>query len=213
MRSTNWSARGTLLASVVIIGLSFIVGLVVVVSLWLLIQALGFSTSLWAMLEALATAGAAALVLGASVVAYRELAEISSSRHLEVADRLFHEMNSAENIAARRWIYQHLPADPEEGIRSLTPEGQDAIKRVLNSLDRVAFLTQPGWIPEKLVMPWMSIMVVKAWDKLAPYVYHERERRHEPDYYRYAEEVSRRCQAWRQEHEPDATITWMKDAL
>jgi len=116
-------------------------------------------------------------------------------------------------MAARRWVFQNLPADPQEGIRSLTPEGQEAVKQVLNSLDRVAFLTQAGWIPEDLIMPWMHPMIAKSWDKLEPYVEHEKQRRNEPYYYKHASELAARCRAWREKHLEDAQVKWVKDAL
>ena len=63
-------------------------------------------------------------VFGASYNAYDELRQAASSRHMAVADRLFEEFNLLEDIEARRCILQNLPADPEEGISSLTPGGQ-----------------------------------------------------------------------------------------
>ncbi|RME44731.1 MAG: DUF4760 domain-containing protein [Chloroflexi bacterium] len=209
----DWSGRLTLIAILVVTAAGFILWIGVLLFAWLLLRLAGFSTSFWAMTEALSTAVAAAAVLGAGVVAYRELTEVASSRHMEVADRLFEELNSPENIEARRWIFKNLPDDPEEGIRTITPEGQAAVKRVLNSLDRVAFLTQAGWIPEEMIMPWMSPMIVKAWAKLGPYVEYESRRRHEPDYYQQARELAGRCRAWRAKHVPDAKITWLDDAL
>ena len=98
-------------------------------------------------------------------------------------------------------------------MASLPAEGRAAIKRVLNSLDRVAFLTQSGWIEEELVMPWMNPMIVKSWARLKPYVQYERERRHEPDYYQSASRLAERCVAWREKNVPAAEITWIEDAL
>jgi hypothetical protein len=209
----NSSERLTLIIIVGITAIGCVVWLGAQFFVWLFLQAVGVSTDLWAMVEALSTAVAAAAVLSAGFVAYRELSEIASSRHMEVADRLFHELNSSENIEARRWIFQNLPDDPEEGIRSLTPEGQAAIKRVLNSLERVSFLTQEGWIPDEMIMPWMNPMIVKAWAKLEPYVDYESQRRREPDYYEHARKLAERCQAWRAKNLPDAKITWVEDAL
>jgi hypothetical protein len=80
-------------------------------------------------------------------------------------------------------------------------------------MDRVAFLTQAGWIPEDMVMPWMNPMIVKAWTRLEPYVDYERQRRHEPDYYHHARALAERCCAWRVTNLPDAQITWIEDAL
>ena len=191
----------------------FFTWLVALFLLWLLLRIVGTTTDFWAMTESLSTAVGTATVLGAGFVAYRELSEVADSRHMEVADRLFAELNSPESIAARRWIFQKLPANPEEGMSSLTPKGQAHVKRTLNSLDRVAFLTQSGWIPDEMIMPWMNPMIVKAWIKLEPYVDHESKRRNEPDYYQHARQLAERCLAWRKENLPEAKITWVDNAL
>jgi hypothetical protein len=152
-------------------------------------------------------------MLGGIYIAYRELSEISSTRHMEVANQLFDELNSHENVEARRWIYQNLTEKPEEGLLSLSKEGQDAVKRVLNSLDHVAFLTQAGWVPDEIVMPWMHPMVAKSWEKLEAYVLYERKRRNEPYYYLKVSKLAERCNAWRKENLAEAEIKWVKDAL
>jgi hypothetical protein len=211
--NANWSGRLTLIVIVASTVIGFFFWLFGLFLLWLFLRSVGISVDFWAMTEALSTAVTAAAILGASFVAYRELAEVASSRYMEVADRLFDELNSPENIEARRWIFQDLPDDPQEGMRSLTPEGQAFVKRTLNSLDRVAFLTQAGWIPEEMVMPWMNPMIVKAWIKLKPYVDYESRRRTEPDYYEHARQLAERCLSWRAKNLPDAKITWVDDAL
>ena len=165
------------------------------------------------MTEALSTALAVATVIIAGFFAYRELDEAGHSRYLAVADRLFDELNSPENVAARRWIFQHLKATPETDIPALTDADRDAIKRVLNSLDRVAFLTQEDWIPETMIMPWMNPMVVKSWRVLEPYVKYERARRDEPDYYEAIDGLAKRCMAWREQNYPEAETRWVDDAL
>ncbi len=212
MRSNQKELR-TLILFVIITVAGFLLwtgGLTIV---WLALTLLRVSTDLWAMIEALSTAVAAAAVLSAGFIAYRELSEVSSSRHMDIADRLFKELNSPENIAARRWIYQCLPADPALGIQALTPEGQSAVKQVLNSLDRVAFLTQAGWIPEEILMPWMHPMIAKSWDRLAPYVDFERKRRDEPYYYQHAARLGERCREWRKQHGLESDVTWVEKGL
>jgi hypothetical protein len=167
--NANWSGRWTFIAIVASTAIGFIFWLISLFYFWLLLRAIvGAAVDFWAMTGALSTAVAAAAVLGAGVVAYRELSEVASSRYLEVGDRLFSELNSTQNIAARRWIFQELPDDPQQGLGALTEDGQAHVKRTLNSLDRVAFLTQAGWIPEEMVMPWMNPMIVKVWVKLEP---------------------------------------------
>lgn len=82
----------------------------------------------------------------------------------------------------------------------MTDEDRQAMKSVLNSLDRVAFLTQSNWIPDEVIMPWMHPMITKSWSKLEPYVEYERKHRNEPYYYKYAGELAYRCNAWRRKN-------------
>ena len=211
--NNKWSGYITLgiFAGLALIG--FMGGIFAIFLFWSFLGAFGVVTDFWAMTEALATAGAAATVLGAGFIAYRELSEISSSRHMEVADRLFEELNSPENIDARRWVYLNLVPYPEEGIKSLTNDGQAAIKKVLNSLDHAAFLTQSGWIPEDIIMPWLHPMVAKSWEKLGPYVLYERKRRNEPYYYDHVSTLAERCSMWRIKNLEEVNIKWLDDAL
>jgi hypothetical protein len=211
--SFELSRRQTFFVIVAVSTAGFLLWLLALGILWFIFRALGIVADFWAMTEALSTAVAAATVLGAGYVAYRELSEVSSSRHMEVADRLFDEMNSTENIEARRWIFQHLPENVEEGLASMPSEGRAAIKLALNSLDRVAFLTQADWIPDEMIMPWMNTMIIKVWAKLEPYVEFESRRRNEPDYYKNGRDLAVRCRAWRTKNLPEANITWLNDAL
>jgi hypothetical protein len=211
--NTKWSRYRTLVGILTITMIGFLGWLAVLLFVWLFLRVVGISSDFWAMTEALSTAVTAAAVLGAGFIAFRELNELDINRHIQVADRLFEELNSPENIEARRWVFQNLPADPAEGMRTLAPDGRAAMKRVLDSLDRVAFLTQAGWIPEEMIMPWMNSMIVKAWIKLAPYVDYERDRRDEPDYYEPVGELAQRCIAWREKNLPEAKTKWIKDAL
>lgn len=185
--------------------------LIFVVSLAALITA----SSLWGSLDQISAAVAAAAVFGAAYFAYQELDEISKSRHIDVADRLFDELNNPEIIEARRHIYQNLDKDPENGLKNLSTQDREAMKRVLNSLDRVAFLTQEGWIPDELIMPWMHPMIAKSWEKLEPYVLYERERRGEPYYYEHAGKLAERCKKWRKVKLKlvDCDNKWIKGAL
>lgn len=191
----------------------FVFWLLVVACLMPIIRNLDPQTDLIASIEALSTALAAAAVFGAGYIAYIELNEVANSRYLEVADRLFDELNSAENIEARRRIFQNLHADSKIGLKKLSAKDRAAMKKVLNSLDRVSFLTQSKWIPEDLVMPWMHPMIAKSWEKLEPYVLHERERRNEPYYYQYAGKLAERCKLWRQKNLTDTTTKWVDNAL
>jgi hypothetical protein len=211
--STKFTLRWTVLLSLVITLIGFFVWIGVLFVIWFVLKTVGITTDYWAMTEALSTAVAMTAVFGAGFLAYRELSEIASSRYLEVSDGLFQELNSQENITARRWIFQNLPDFPGDGLVELDEDARQYVKTVLNSLDRVAFLTQADWIPEDVIMPWMNPMIVKSWVKLKPYVEYERERRKEPDYYQYVGNLAERCVAWRVKNLPDAEIIWVGDAI
>ncbi len=187
-----------------VIGLAFI---------WPFLKHLNFTTELMVTIEAFSTALAAAAVFGAGFLAYRELSEVSNSRYMDIADRLFEELNSPDSIEARRRIYLNLQPNPEEGIKMMGSEDHEAMKKVLNSLDRVAFLTQSGWIPDEVIMPWMHPMIAKSWEKLGPYVLYERNRRNEPYYYRYAGNLAERCLKWRVKNSIDTTTKWVDHAV
>ncbi len=206
----GWMTLGLFIAIVVVGSALWVADLI---GVWFLLRALGVATDLWAMMGALSTAVAAAAVLSAGFIAYRELSEAAASRYVEVADRLFQELNAPEAIEARRWIYQHLPEDPAEGVRTIPPLGQRSLKSALNSLDRVAFLTQAGWIPYDVVLPWMHPMVSKLWTKLEPYVLYERERRHEPYFYEHASKLAEQCAAWRAKNLPESEVIWLDNAV
>ena len=166
-------------------------------------------------LEAISTAVTAAAVFGAAYFAYQELSEVANTRYMDIADRLFADLNLPENIEARRCIFQNLNADPEQGMKRLKKKDHDAMKKVLNSLDHVAFLTRQGWIPDDLIMPWMHPMIAKSWEKLEPYVLYERERREEPYYYEHAGELAERCEKWRNTNltEAERSNKWVDNAL
>jgi hypothetical protein len=212
MKNKRRSRRRTLV-TVVWASAGFIVWIGVLIAVWSVLHAAGIATDFWPMAQTLTSTITMVCILTGSVLAFHQLSEAASNRHLAVADRLFEELNSPENIEARRWIFHNLPADPEEGTRTMTAEGQAAVKRVLNSLDHIAFLTQAGWIPEEMIMPWMNPMIVKAWTKLKPYVEYESRKRREPDYYQHARELAERCCEWRKHNVPNTEITWIKDAL
>jgi hypothetical protein len=213
MRDTKQPGRRSIVRLAVIAATGFLLWIGVLLALWTTLNALGVPTEFWPMAQTLTSTLTMVSIMGGSILAIHQLSEAASNRHLAVADRLFEELNSPENIEARRWIFHNLPADPEEGSRTMTPEGQAAVKRVLNSLDHIAFLTQAGWIPEEMIMPWMNPMIVKAWVKLAPYVEYESRRRREPDYYQHARKLAERCGEWRKHNVPNAEITWLNDAL
>ncbi len=168
---------------------------------------------LWAMLESIASAGAFATVIGGGIVILAQLVETVDSRHLAVYNDVFQRMMRDEEIEARRWIYLKLPDDPEQGIASLSPEGQRHVKLVLNSFDHLGFLLKQEWITDEGIIEWVSPVVIKTWAKVGPYVEYEARRRGEPYYYGAAQHLARRCQEWWAKNRPGSGITWIEKAL
>jgi heme/copper-type cytochrome/quinol oxidase subunit 4 len=77
--NSNWSGRRTLAAVAICTVLGLAIGLLLILSLWGVLHARGGASSYWAMTEALATAVTAATVIGAGLLAYRELEEASKN--------------------------------------------------------------------------------------------------------------------------------------
>jgi hypothetical protein len=82
--NTSWRDYLPLIIFIVITATGSTIWIGCLIIVWLLSQVIGLKTDLWAMVEALSTAIAAVAVIGAGFFAYRELSEISSSRHLVV---------------------------------------------------------------------------------------------------------------------------------
>jgi len=75
----DWPRASVLLMSLAVSMVGFIVLFGATVCAWLLLLAVGISSNLWDMAQAVSTTVAAAAVFGAGFVAYRELGETLSS--------------------------------------------------------------------------------------------------------------------------------------
>ncbi|NSW52882.1 MAG: hypothetical protein HPY85_10290 [Anaerolineae bacterium] len=172
-------------------------------AVWGVLRLLGLQQDLWSMVASLSTAVTAAAILSAGFVAHQEIQSANKSRYLAVMENLFQDLNAREQIMARKWIYRNLQDfEGEATLAALDEEGKYQVKIVLNEIDKIAFLTQSGFIPLDEIMRWINPMVVKSWQVLAPLVQLQRELRGEPDYYRDAEVLAQACITWRREHYP-----------
>ncbi len=178
----------------------------------------GSSADVWAILEAIATAAAFSVAVGGGLMVLAQLTEAVDSRNLTIFNDVFERLMSDRNIDARRWIYQNLPDNPGQGLASLSEEGRQNVKYVLNSFDHLGFLIQQDWVSgeaEDAIVRWVSPFVVKTWEKLGPYIDYEVEHRpEEPDYYEAVRHLAEKCTAYRKallRREPK--VTWRDDAL
>ena len=88
--------------------LIFFVSLAILFLVSLISNNFKLNSQLPGIFESVSTMVGTAAVFGAAYFAYQELEEVSKSRHIDVADRLFEELNSSESIEARRRIFQNL---------------------------------------------------------------------------------------------------------
>jgi len=188
----------------------FLLWIIGISLIWRVFDAFALSDNLLVAIEALSTALAVATVFGAGYFAIQELSEASKTRYMEIADKLFNELNSLDNMEARKIVYGLVSLDPSVG---LSQDKRDAVKKVLNSLDHVAFLTQKGWIPDEIIMPWMHPMIAKSWEKLEPYVIFQRNQRGEPYYYEHASELAERCFAWRNKNLEKVEVKYINEEM
>jgi len=212
----NMSTAQVIRRAAVIAIISMIAWIAGCAILWGIFQIVGIRFDFWPMLEALSTAAAVAQFLGGGIVALWQLRDSADSRNMSIFNDVFSKLMSDREIEARRWIYTQLPDDPGAGLASLSPEGQEHIKHVLNSFDHLGFLLERDWITaegEGSIVKWVSPMVVKTWAKLGPYIEFEAKRRNEPDYYENVRFIAKRCIEWRTRNMPGAEVTWVDGAL
>jgi len=111
LKTTEWQKRRTFIVILALTAAGFVVWIAVLLGVWDSCGC-GVSAEFWPC-RALSTALAAAGLFGAGSWPTRA-GRGRQHRHMEVADRLFAELNSPENIRARRWVFLHLPDDPSK---------------------------------------------------------------------------------------------------
>lgn len=136
----------------------------------------------------------------------------------EIYQAIFEKLTAPEQEAARRWILSNITVkNDNEAIaawyeqthekimlsegesESDIPEGQRAIKLVLNCFDYIGFIANHYWDIEEDSLDWISPPIAKVWRRIGPYVKHVRTLRGSKDYYNSAEYVGDLCIKWRQD--------------
>ena len=111
----------------------------------------------------------------------------------------------------------HPGADVKPKAQAPADELADATTQIpyqdsMKEEDLVA--PRPGNAPlDPSYQGFMQLFGTKTWVKLGPYVEFESRRRNEPDYYIQVRRLAAQCIAWREEHPPDAQITWVVGAV
>ncbi len=165
----------------------------------------------WAVLEGLSSAAALAFAVGAGIVVLMELDATVDSRNLDIYRDMYEKLMSEEEVKARKFIYQQIPAsgDKQVIIDAVLSDDQARkyVKQVLNLIDYFGFLIEQEWVTVDEVIGWMSPIVVKVWEKIGPVVEYERSQRpEEPDYYEAAIRLAELCRKWRDTNLRDRQI-------
>ncbi|NDJ52767.1 MAG: hypothetical protein GYB68_06745 [Chloroflexi bacterium] len=174
----------------------------------------------WSILEGASSAAAFAIAVGGGLMILSQLSEDLENRQFAAFKDTFEKLMSEEEIEARRWIYQNIKysTDPTDTIFYLSEnadqprpvpdsaemaaimqhisqseKGQQHVKRVLNSLDYLAFLVEQNWIIGDEVIDWVTPVVVKSWDRLEHVVHYEMQRRGDDQYYRLVGVLAETC--------------------
>ncbi|GAB4471108.1 MAG: hypothetical protein Kow00124_07910 [Anaerolineae bacterium] len=170
---------------------------------------------LWSIFEGASSAGAFALAFGAGLVALVELNENIESRNLSTYKDVFERMMSPDEVAARRFLFQEMPKEPQAQIDLImaSEEARENVRKVLYTLDYLGFLVTHDWVTHEAVIGWFSPIVMRAWHQVGAFVHYERERRKEPDYYIDAENLAIRCKQWRIDHGLPVEPYWVDDAV
>lgn len=140
------------------------------------------SQSFWSSAASIATIIGAGVVIYAAVVAVGQLKETTKTRHLEAMLRVYDMIASPGARASRRFIYSELKSAPGK----VTSEEREKIEEVSVMFDRVGALVSAGLVPEDLLFASHREMIIRSWDKLAPYVEYSRLHRY-PSFATYFE--------------------------
>lgn len=173
----------------------------------------------WGLLEGYASMLTLAILVGGLVFTVWEYSRQESQISFQIYEAIHARMTHPDEEAARRWIFEHIqPLEdvdmtleqwlektaneihkkPANWKQEMSP-GHQAVKKTLNTLDYVGFVSTNYVNVEGPLLQWMSSPIAKVWERLAPYLEHERVERGEPDYYLAASTIGERCLYWRKQ--------------
>lgn len=157
------------------------------------------------------------LVIGGLVFAAWEYFRQESQISFQIYESIHKKMTDPAEEAARRWIITNIrPYKESDSIKAWSKEfatkiyekpndwdekklapGHQHIKRTLNALDYFGFVAENYVNVEGPLLEWMSPPIAKVWERIAPYVERERDARNEPDFYKSASYIGKKCLEWR----------------
>ncbi|AGL18828.1 DUF4760 domain-containing protein [Actinoplanes sp. N902-109] len=128
-------------------------------------------------------------------VAVRQLVRMRHSNMLPVALDLFREFRTEQFRADMRYLVERLWTDwppGGTGVLDLPDEPRARVVRVASYFNNVGVLVANGVVDERMVRGFMGQSVLRAWDRVAPFLRVERTRRSDPAYNAYFEHLAAR---------------------
>jgi hypothetical protein len=187
----------------------------------------------WGLLEGFAGLAALSLSIGSIILTIsasrrNEMQErlALSQSSFNIYKEMYEQLTDPNSTAARRWIIVNLePFDDKKDVKDAwlartkerldhrpdgwtepRPPGREHLKRVLNMMDFIGFVSENYWAIEGELVDWMNPVIAKIWERIALQVENEAERRGEPDYYQAARKLGKDCLDWRKRKGLTSTI-------
>jgi hypothetical protein len=113
-----------------------------------------------------------------AVAAQRQLKLANDSNVLPIIIDVFKETRTPEFSRSMEFIREQLPTSysPGDGYRNLPDEVKAHIRRVGLFYDDVGKLVAHGVVDEHLILGAYGRAIVRTWERLAPFIYGEREK-------------------------------------
>jgi hypothetical protein len=97
---------------------------------------------------------------------------------------LHQEIMSLPLQRALRFVYSRLPSDLADAD-SLSEEELEKIELVLNTYDLIGFRIEKGLIPRDVALETESLIVLRVWKRLQPFIELECKKRNHDEYKKY----------------------------
>lgn len=125
---------------------------------------------MWSVIASVSTTLGFGVVIVGTLLASRQLREMTRTRHLEAMLRIYELLAGEGPRSARRFIYTQLKNPPE----SVTAEEREQIEKVSIQMDTLGRLVSAGLVPTEQLLDGHAEVFIRAWTVLQPYVVHHR---------------------------------------
>jgi hypothetical protein len=148
------------------------------------------------LVNALSLAFSVAAVVISAIFAIRQSRLMRHSNLLPVVVEIFKEFRDPTfkehlNYLQHRLWDEHPPSNA--GTSELPEEARVHVMTVAGFFNTVGLLVAYGVIDDLIPGSAMGGSILRAWSRIAPYIENERQRRNDPNYHMYFEDLARRA--------------------